>query len=228
MIDSYIFFENLKITNDDKLNEIYKDMSKSLKNVKNGKLEVCKYIRQVYDHFQAHKNEIYLELTYGKTGGQVSTYTFVGFCKGMFGFAPSTSYSYLNVYNKFLDPEVVEEKWVETFSKFDASKLIELLTVDMEQLKKDIPVNLIWLDSRDLIRKYVKSLAGETSQKPRKNLEKEKKEDEKADFNDLKIPKDYNFQEAHTSVYFEQFKQEELIQLILAYERLYHKTKGVK
>ena len=146
----------------------------------------------------------------------------------MFGFAPSTSYNYLNVYNKFLDPEVVEQKWVETFSKFDASKLIELLSVDLEQLKKDIPVNLIWLDSFKEIRTYVKSLGAETSQKPRKNLEKEKKEDEKADFNDLKIPKDYNFQEAHTSVYFEQFKQEELIQLILAYERLYHKTKGVK
>jgi len=227
MIDSYIFFENLKITNDDKLNNIYKNMARSLRKCKNGKLEVCFYIRQIYDYFQAHKNEIYLELEYGK-GGQASTYSFVGFCKGMFGFSPGTSYNYLRVYNKFLDAETVEEKWVETFSKFDATKLIELLTVDMEQLKKDIPVKLIWLDTVKEIRNYIKSIDVDTSRKRSKHLEKNKKEDEKADFKDLKIPKNYNFQEAHTSVYFEQFKQEELIQLILAYERLYHKNKGVR
>ncbi len=132
-------------------------------------------------------------------------------------------------YNKFIlvDAENKNPTLIEEFKFFSKSKLIELITIPIEQLLQDIKTKVLRPDmSVKTIRDYVKNY--KELQRQNKKLFEEKEEKQEEEMNEEDIPMAYNPKLHYDFSYFEDKTKAQLLNIIWQLQTEYERLKKEK
>ena len=220
MEDLFIAYENIKFSDSaefkdsDRLQSIYKNFRSSINKYHNSKHEICFYLNQLKELFDKYDDKITINCNCNRLDGLYGDYTFAQFCSSFFKANMSTIYKYIKVYKTFL------EKYNQ-FREFDVSKLMELLSIDIKILIKDVEAKeLIPSMTKIQIRNYVKIKSGAGA-----TLEDE-------EINEEDIPKAYDPSLHYEDKYFMSLAKSQLVNNIISLqeycEKLQEKIKELK
>lgn len=221
MEDLFIVYENVKFSDSAEfkdseiLQNIYKNFRSSINKYHNSKHEICFYLNKLKELFDKYEDKITINCNYNRLDGLYGEYTFTQFCSSFFKADISTIYKYIKVYKTFL------EKYNNYFNAFDVSKLVELLSIDIQILIKDVDnKELIPSMTKVQIRKYVKMKSGAGA-----TLEDE-------EINEEDIPMAYDPAKHYDDKYFMILAKSQLVNNIISLqdycEKLQAKIKELK
>ena len=130
----------------------------------------------------------------------------------------------ISCYEKFIIIENEEPIINPVFAKFSKSKLYELITIDVQQLKNDLANKVLRPDmSVNTIRQYVKNI------KVLQNLDKAvNKDNTKEQVIEEEIPMAYNPKQHYDFEYFKNKTKNQLLNMIWDLQKEYEKLKGIK
>lgn len=175
-------------------------------------------LKQLFTKF--HYSHIYLNV---KNSEYNMGYSFDSIMK-TFNIDKTQSSRIISCYEKFIIIENQEPIINPIFAKFSKSKLYELITIDVQQLKTDLANKVLRPDmSVNTIRQYVKNI------KALQNLDKAVNKDKtKEQVIEEEIPMAYNPKQHYDFEYFENKTKNQLLNMIWDLQKEYEKLKGIK
>lgn len=218
-LDFKTFYYGTDLTESvNKLKVYIETLNQCFDNEQSNFAEICYCVSQIKKLF-----DDYTKSWYRGFETQKARYTFESLMKN-FGLDDSQVSRIVKVYEKFVVLEKDKPKIKKVVSGFSKSKLIELLSVDNEQLELDIKNKVIRPDMTvKQIRDYVKNY--HALQKQKENLFKDKEEKVEEEFDESEIPMVYDPTKYYEFSYFESKTKSQLLNMIWDLQKEYLKLK---
>ncbi len=201
------------------LNDYLKNLNKIFLKEQNNFAELCYYVYKVRELFKDYKVTYFNRFVTKK-----NEYIFFDNIMQDLGLSDKDVSRLCSCYEKFVSQETDKPVILAEFFGFSKSKLFELLTVDIEQLKVDIKNNVLRPDMSVLsIRDYVKNYKAQ--QKQKKKLFENEEEDQKEVINEEDIPPAYDPRQHYDFSYFEDKTKAQLLNIVWQLQTEYEKLK---
>lgn len=188
--------------------------------------ELCYYVYKVHELFYGAKRE---KLYYGRFLTKGRDFVFFETIMKNFGIDETQSSRLISCYERYVAKETEKPILLAEFFSFSKSKLFDLITVPVEQLKIDIQNKVLRPEMSVLqIREYVKNYKAQ--QKQNKKLQEKEDAPESYDepFNEAEIEMAYDPKKHYEFQYFESKSKSQLLNIIMQLQNEYEKLKMEK